>query len=254
MPAHPPTIGAAQDLIGRVQELERELTVAHRREAAVAEILRVINRSPSDIQPVLDAVARNAARLCDTEDASIFRRDGDQLVIVAHHGPMRQGPIGEFSIPIIRGTVNGRAVLEARTLQIADLQSEGKEYPEGTEIARKWGHRAILAVPLLREGVAIGSIGLRRTNLQLFTEAQVALLETFADQAVIVIENARLFEEVQTRTRELTESLQQQTATADVLAIIRAKGNNYQQIVGYGFPPGFGEYMQTVQSGPVEER
>jgi len=71
--------------------------VAHRREAAVAEILRVINRSPSDIQPVLDAVARNAARLCDTEDASIFRRDGDQLVIVAHHGPMRQGSIGEFS-------------------------------------------------------------------------------------------------------------------------------------------------------------
>jgi len=178
--------------------------VAHRREAAVAEILRVINRSPSDIQPVLDAVARNAARLCDTEDASIFRRDGDQLVIVAHHGPMRQGPIGEFSIPIIRGTVNGRAVLEARTLQIADLQSEGKEYPEGTEIARKWGHRAILAVPLLREGVAIGSIGLRRTNPQLFTEAQVALLETFADQAVIVIENARLFEEVQARNRDLT--------------------------------------------------
>ena len=94
MPAHPATIGAAQDLIGRVQELEHEQMVARRREAAVAEILRVINRSPSDIQPVLDAVARNAARLCDTEDASIFRRDGDQLVIVAHHGPMRQGPIG----------------------------------------------------------------------------------------------------------------------------------------------------------------
>jgi signal transduction histidine kinase/putative methionine-R-sulfoxide reductase with GAF domain len=204
MPAHPPTIGAAHDLIGRIQELERELTVAHRREAAVAEILRVINRSPSDIQPLLDAVARNAARLCDTEDASIFRRDSDQLVIVAHHGPMRQGRIGEFSIPIIKGTVNGRAVLEARTLQIADLQSEGKEYPEGSEIARKWGHRAILAVPLLREGLAIGSIGLRRTNPQLFTEAQVALLETFADQAVIVIENARLFEEVQARNRDLT--------------------------------------------------
>jgi len=225
MPAHPPAIGAAQDLIGRVRELERELTVAHRREAAVAEILRVINRSPSDIQPVLDAVARNAARLCDTDDASIFRRDGDQLVIVAHHGPMRQGPIGEFSIPIIRGTVNGRAVLEARTLQIADLQSEGKEYPEGTEIARKWGHRAILAVPLLREGVAIGSIGLRRTNAQLFTEAQVALLETFADQAVIVIENARLFAEVQARNRDLTalgEVGRAVSSTLDLKVVLKA--------------------------------
>jgi len=284
MPSHPPTVGAGHDLIQKVQELEVELTAARHREAAIADILRVINRSPTDVQPALDAVARSAARLCDAEAGSIFRRDDNKLRIVAHDGPMRHGVVGEFSLPLTRGTANGRSVLETRTVHIADLPSEVSEYPEGSETAQDWGHRAVLAVPLIREGIAIGSISVHRAGAQLFTEAQVALLETFADQAVIVIENARLFEEVQTRTRELTESLQQQTATADVLkvisrsafdlqtildtlvksaarlcaadmvAIIRAKGNNYQQIVGYGFPPGFGEYMQTVQSGPVEER
>ena len=113
-----------------------------------------------------------------------------------------------MSLPLTRGTANGCSVLEARSVHIADLLSEGTEYPEGDENARKFGHRAILAVPLVREGVAIGSISLHRTRPQLFTEAQVALVETFADQAVVAIENTRLFDEVQARTRELAKTVE----------------------------------------------
>src|SRR5215510_8898155 len=126
-------------------------------------------------------------------------------------------PITVESLPLIRGTVAGRTFLDSRTIHIDDLQREVEEYPESSENARRWGFHAILCVPLMREGVAIGVIGLRRTEPQLFTERQVALLQTFADQAVIAIENVRLFNSVEARTRELSESLEQQTATSEVL-------------------------------------
>src|SRR5262245_59380210 len=208
---------SSHDLSQKVRELEIELTAARHREAAVADILRVINRSPAVIQPVLDAVAKSAARLCDAEAGSIFRRDGDKLRLVAAAlspsstllRPQHLAPAGEYSLRLSRGSVSGRSVLETRTIHIADLQSEVSEYPEGSESARKWGHRAVLAAPLLREGDAIGAISVRRASAQLFTEAQVAMLETFASQAAIVIENARLFEAEQSSKRELQESLEQ---------------------------------------------
>ena len=199
----------------------RELEESRQQQAATGEILGIISRLPTDLQPVLDAVAESAARLREALDASIFRVDGDRLRLIAHHGPIPQGPVGEFTLPVVRGTVNGRAVLDQRTVQVADLQAEAEEFPEGSESARQMGDRTNLSVPLMREGIAIGSINLRRTEVQLFTERQVALLQTFADQAVIAIENARLFEaeqtrsrELQTRSAELAESLEYQTAIA----------------------------------------
>jgi GAF domain-containing protein len=214
-----------------VEELRRELAEARLRGAATAEILRLISRSATDIERVLDGVVKSAARLCDAESVGIYRRDDDKLVLIAHDDRLGHGRVGEYSLPIIRGTVNGRSVLEARTVHIADLRSEVREYPEGSEIARVQGHRTLLAVPLIREGAAMGSISLRRSKVQPFTDAQVALLETFADQAVIAIENTRLFEAEQARTNELTESLEYQTALADVLSIISRSPSNLQPVL-----------------------
>jgi len=188
--------------------LLNELRESLQQQTATADVLKVISRSPTDIQPVLDAVAKSAAALCEAGAVAVFRRDGNQLRLVANHRPLGHVIVGEFSIPLIRGTANGRSVLEGRTIHIADIQSEVREYPEGSETGRKLGHRTILAVPLVREGIVIGSIGLRRASAQLFTDAQVALVETFADQAVIAIENTRLFQEVQARTRELAKTIE----------------------------------------------
>jgi GAF domain-containing protein len=195
--------------------LLNELRESLQQQTATADMLKLISRSTFDLQAVLKTLVVSAAQLCDSYDSAIWRPDGDQLLLVAHHGPI---PVD--TLPLMRGIVVGRTVLDGRPFHIADLQTEDAEFPESSENARRWGFRSILSVPLMREGVAIGAIALRRSEVQLFTERQVALLQTFADQAVIAIENARLFEEVRARTEELSESLQQQTATADVLKVI----------------------------------
>jgi two-component system NtrC family sensor kinase len=194
-------------------EITSALSEALEQQTATGEILQVIAGSPTDVQPVFEAMAQSVARLCEAYDVSIFRVDGDVLRLAAHHGPIPAGPIGRFSLPLDRGTVTGRSVLERRTVHVTDIQVESDEFPEGSEHARRRGHRAILCVPLMREGIAIGAIGLRRTESQLFTERQVALLQTFAAQAVIAIENVRLFNETK-------EALEQQTATAEILRVI----------------------------------
>jgi len=195
--------------------LLNELRESLQQQTATADMLKVISRSTFDLQAVLKTLVESAAQLCDAYDTAIWRPDGDQLLLVAHHGPI---PVD--TLPLIRGTVAGRTVLDGVAFHIADLQTEDAEFPESSVNARRWRIRSILCVPLMREGVAIGTIALRRSEVQLFTKRQVALLQTFADQAVIAIENARLFEEVKARTEELSESLQQQTATADVLKVI----------------------------------
>jgi two-component system, NtrC family, sensor kinase len=207
-----------------------ETKEALERQTATAEILRVISSSPTDIQPVLDTVAESAARLCEAHDTSVFRLEGDRLRRVAHHGPIPAGVIGEFTVPLVRGSFAGRSVLDGRIVHLADGQTEAKEFPEGTQFARRLGFRAILLVPLLREGVAIGVITLRRTEARLFTERQVALLQTFADQAVIAIENVRLFTELQEKNHALTESLEQQTATSEILRVISSSPTDVQPV------------------------
>ena len=120
-----------------------------------SEILRVISRSPTAIQPVMDAMTESAGRLCGAYDAAIFRHEEDSLELVAHHGPLA-GPIG-LMVPLVRGTVAGRSVLERRTIQVSGLQAEVEEFPEGSVFAKELGHRTVLSVPPLRERVAIGS-------------------------------------------------------------------------------------------------
>jgi GAF domain-containing protein/DNA-binding response OmpR family regulator len=200
--------------------LEARLTEALEQQTATSEILRVMSSSPTDLQRMLDTVVESTARLCEAQDASIFRRDDDRLLLVAHHGPIAVDPVGEFALALTRGTLGGRTVLERRTLHVIDVQAETEEFPEGSRHAQRFGHRTVLSVPLMREGEAIGAIQLRRSETQPFTDRQVALLQTFADQAVIAIENVRLFKELAARNSELSESLDRQTATADVLRTI----------------------------------
>jgi signal transduction histidine kinase len=176
----------------------RDLTEALEQRTAMSEILRVISSSPTELQSALDALVTSAARFCDAEDVSIHRLEGDDLIVVAHCGP-----IPAMLTPAVRGTVIGRCVLERGTVHVQDLQGETEAFPEGSAIARKLGHRTIVAVPLLREGIPLGAILLRRTKVEPFSGKQIVLLQTFAEQAVIAIENTRLFEEVQARNRDL---------------------------------------------------
>ena len=184
-------------LFRELEARNRDLSETLARQTATSEILNVISRSPTDVQPVFDTVVEHASRLCSARDAQIFRREDAVLRLVAHHGPIPTGGVGEFTMPIIRGTVNGRAVMEQRPIVVADLRAESAEFPEGSAIARDLGHRSVLSVPLMREGVAIGTLSVRRAEVVAFTDAQMALLQTFADQAVIAIENVRLLTELQ---------------------------------------------------------
>jgi GAF domain-containing protein/DNA-binding response OmpR family regulator len=217
-------------LFKELEARNRDLTEALEQQTATSEILRVISSSPTDVQPVFDVIAVSAARLCESFDAVIFRSDGDRLTLVAHHGPIPLGAVGEFSLPRIRGTGPGRAVLDGRPVHVADMQAEADEFPQSSENARRQGFHTNLCIPLLREGVAVGVIALRRTEARLFTNRQVALLQTFADQTVIAIENVRLFTELEARNRDLSEALEQQTATSEILRVISSSPTDVQPV------------------------
>ncbi len=191
--------------------------LALEQQTATAEILGVISGSPTDSQPVMDAVAQSAARLCDAVDAQIFRIDGDFLRSVAIHGVIPKYP-GQ---PITWGFVSGRAVLERRTVHVNDLAEEtDREFPDARPRQQATGTRTMLATPLLREGVPIGVITIRRLEVRPFADKQIKLLETFADQAVIAIENVRLFQELQARTQDLSQSLEETGALSEVIRAV----------------------------------
>ncbi len=210
--------------------LFQELKESLEQQTATSEILGVIARSPTDIQPVLDAITNSAARLCNAKDAAIRLVEGNVLRVAAHQGPI---PIfAPSEVPINRGSVTGRAVAEGQLIHIEDFLSvTATEFPETQGGAEREGNRTVLAVPLQREGVAIGAILLRRTEVLPFTEKQIALVQTFADQAVIAIENVRLFKELQDRNRDLTEALEQQTATSEILGVIASSPTDIQPVL-----------------------
>jgi class 3 adenylate cyclase/putative methionine-R-sulfoxide reductase with GAF domain len=192
-------------------------------QTATADVLRVISSSPSDLRPVFDALAENAARLCQGFDVYVQLREGDLVRYVAHYGDVipTSAVVGETR-PLTRDLVIGRAMLESRSIHLLDAQAETEEFPEGSAIARRNGYRTIIAVPLMRQGYAIGTIAVRRVEAKLFSDKEVELLSNFAAEAVIAIENARLLTELRQRTADLSESLEQQTATFEVVKAIRS--------------------------------
>src|SRR5262245_40023118 len=258
-------------LFDEVQAQKGELSEALEHQTATSEVLNVITRSPTDAQPVFDAIVQSAARLCEAMFSLVFLYDGDLLELAATHNftpELLNKLFPTYPKRPDRSLLAGRAVLDGRTAHVPDLLVD-QEYSHQLALAGSW--RSGLAVPMLRDGKPVGAISVARAEAMSFSERQIQLLTTFADQAVIAIENVRLFTELQASDRDLREALERQTDTADVLkvisrsafdlqvvlntlvesaarlcdadmaAIARQKGTNYHLVASHGFPSGFSE-------------
>ena len=260
--------------------LLNELRESLQQQTATADVLKVISRSTFDLQTVLDTLVELAARLCRAERSTIRLVKDNLYHAAAMYGHSQQHRERMLREPLNpgRGSIVGRVVLEGKSVHVVDAQADADR--ELANRSRSGNVRTILGVPLLREGTPIGVLLLQRSVVQPFTDKEIELAETFADQAVIAIENVRLFDEVQARTRELSESLEQQTATADVLKVIsrstfdlktvlntlvesaarlcdadmasipRRMGAIFDHVATYGYPPAFREYLQRNPISP----
>jgi two-component system NtrC family sensor kinase len=260
--------------------LRRELIEARQQLTATSDVLRVISRSAFDLQPVLDTLVASACDLCEADIGTVRYRDGPNYRLAATYGctPEWRDHFANYSGKPDRGSVFGRTIVDGGTVHIPDVLAD----PEFTRWAtqKALGFRAALGVPLVREGRVFGAVNLFRFAPRSYNERQIELVETFADQAVIAIENVRLFDEVQARTEDLRESLQQQTATADVLKVIsrstfdlqavlhtlvesaarlcdadkatitRQKGDQFYRAESFGFSDEFMDYVRAVPVTP----
>src|SRR5262249_14236643 len=214
-------------LFNELETRNRELTEALDRQTATADVLRIIAQSPTELQPVLHAIAASAVRLCKASDAVIERLEGDRFYNAAHAGTQMRG-LGAPPLLLTRRFPGGRAALDRRRVILEDIHLVAEsEYPDTLELLRLNTVHSVAEIPLLSEGKPLGSLAVLRAEVRPFTDAEVALLKAFADQAVIAIENVRLFTELQEKNRALTEAhaqvseaLEQQRATSEILSVI----------------------------------
>jgi adenylate cyclase len=190
-------------LLKELRERTGDLTESLQQQTATSEVLRVISSSVGELEPVFTAMLENATRICDAPHGTIYLREGDAATVVAHFGPLQSTPIGQQT-PLESGWVTGKTILDAQTIHVADITTSD-EFPLGRERSLRLGSRAILGVPLLRDDAAVGAILLRRPEAVEFTPKQIELVTNFASQAVIAIENTRLFKELRERTDQVAE-------------------------------------------------